>query len=129
MMSDENHFDFYVAKKYARKYSRSREECVDFTLSLFEFKKIISRKTCFYTGVVMNKPIGESSVLDNDLTLDRVDNSKGYVSGNVVACTRAANNLKGIWENPKFEITVENARDIALKTISMLNKLDNIDSK
>lgn len=72
----------------------------------------------------MNKVMGESNSW-NDLTLDRIDNNIGYVYGNVVACTRAANNLKGIWENPTFDITVENARDIATKTIAMLKKLNN----
>jgi len=112
--------DRYAAKKYLKKMDDASNRKLEFGLSLFEFKKIVSRKTCFYTGIVMERPIGENSSNWNDLTLDRVDNSKGYVSGNVVACTRAANNLKAVWESPTFDITVENARDIANKTIAML---------
>ena len=119
--------DIYAAKKYINKIKHASDSGIEFSLSLFEFKRIVSKKLCFYTGVIMSKPIGESSAKDSDLTLDRIDNSKGYVSGNVVACTKAANNIKAIWENPKFSITVENARDVAQKTIDILNKINKID--
>ena len=116
--------DKYIAKKFLTKVNNANSEGINFTLTLFQFKKILSRDKCFYTDVIMNKVMGESNNW-NDLTLDRIDNNIGYVYGNVVACTRAANNLKGIWENPTFDITVENARDIATKTIAMLKKLNN----
>lgn len=94
----------------------------EFTLSLFEFKKIVSRKTCFYTGIEMRKPIGKNSCEWNDLTLDRVDSTKGYVSGNVVACIHSANSIKGVWENPSFKITAEMVYMIVSKSLAMLNK-------
>ena len=119
----ETHKELYVAKKYINKLDNARSKNIEFSLSLSEFSKIVGRKKCFYTGVTMRKPTGLNSTDCNDLTLDRIDSNKGYVSGNVVACTRAANNLKGIWENPLFDLTVENARDTAIKTIATLAKL------
>lgn len=120
-METANFEDIYAAKKYLKQIERAKQKGFDFNLSLSEFKRIISRKTCFYTGVKMNKPIGENSKDFHDLTLDRIDSSKGYITGNVVACTRAANNLKAIWENPEFKMSVEDARNVALKTIELLS--------
>jgi len=112
--------DIYAAKKYLNKISNAKQREIDFDLSINEYKKIVSRKKCFYTGVVMTKPIGEGSKLWSDLTVDRIDNNKGYIRGNVVACTRAANQLKGIWENPEFNLTLEDAFNIAKKTIELI---------
>ena len=123
-MMSELYQDRYAAKRYLKQYDRAIDKGMDFDLTLSEFSKIVARKKCFYTGVTMIKLMGENSLDGNVLTLDRIDNSKGYVKGNVVACTKSANNLKAIWENPEFKLTVENARDVALKTIAML-KLDN----
>lgn len=49
----------------------------------------MSYKTCFYTG----KPFGEEGTLFAR-SFDRVDSSKGYVEGNVVACTVDINQKK-----------------------------------
>jgi hypothetical protein len=32
----------------------------------------------------------------NERTIDRIDNNKGYVKGNVVSCSRKANQLKNL---------------------------------
>lgn len=114
--------DVYVAKKYLLKMENARNSGHEFSLSLFEFKKIVSRKNCFYTGIKMNKPIGKNSKCWNDLTLDRVDNKKGYVSGNVVACIHSANAIKAIWENPDFDISAEMVQMIVNKSLKMINK-------
>jgi len=114
--------DKYAAKKYLKQIEKAREKGMEFDLSLAEFAKIVGRKTCFYTGVVMRKPIGANSTDFHDLTLDRIDNKKGYVSGNVVACTRAANQLKAIWETPEFKLSPRDALNVALKTINKLEK-------
>jgi hypothetical protein len=112
--------EIYAARKYIKKHQNAQKSGIEFTLTLSEFRKIVSRKKCFYTGVLMNKPIGEHSKDWHDLTLDRIDSSKGYIKGNVVACIKAANNLKAIWENPDFKLTPKNAMDIAKKTVELI---------
>lgn len=112
--------DVYAAKKYINKIANAKQRGIEFDLSINEFKKLTIRKACFYTGVVMTKPIGETSKLWSDLTIDRVDSSKGYIKGNVVACTRAANQLKGIWENPEFNLTGADALNIAKKSYELI---------
>jgi len=115
--------DTYAAKRYLKQIERARVKGIEFSLSLSDFARIVARKKCYYTGVEMVKAIGENSTDGNLLTLDRIDNSKGYIKGNVVACTRSANCLKGIWEDPEIKLTVENARDVALKTIATLKRI------
>ncbi len=63
----------------------------EFSLTVSQIKQLQRRKTCAYTGVRFvdeeHHPL--------QLTFDRVDSSKGYVWGNVVACTQRVNTLKG----------------------------------
>lgn len=56
------------------------------TLTLQDVEKLLSVKRCYYTGIRFTdkKP----------RTFDRVDNSKGYIPGNVVACIEQINLMK-----------------------------------
>lgn len=116
------HEDMFAAKRFLKQKQRAKEKGLEFDLTLIEFIRIVGRKYCFYTGKPMIKPMGEQTESPMTLTLDRIDNSKGYVSGNVVACTRAANALKAVWENPLQELTVEDVQRAAAKTIELINK-------
>lgn len=59
------------------------------TLSLEDVEKLLSVKRCYYTGIRFTdkKP----------RTFDRVDNSKGYIPGNVVACIEQVNQMKAFY--------------------------------
>lgn len=54
----------------------------DFTLSLKRFAEIVTQK-CFYCGTI-----------DKLNGIDRVDNSKHYIEGNVVSCCPTCNRMK-----------------------------------
>jgi len=56
----------------------------EWNLSEIEYTEAIS-KPCFYCGGSL--PIGGSGI-------DRLDNMKGYISGNIVPCCATCNNLK-----------------------------------
>ena len=60
-------------------------------LSLWSLVNLFKARRCFYTGEEFDHldPTGR-----NHRTIDRVDNSKGYVQGNVVACAHWFNQLK-----------------------------------
>lgn len=62
---------------------------LDFNLEYNDLLKLYSTKRCYYTGVRFDEKIK-----DKQLTLDRIDRLKGYVKGNVVACTDKANQMK-----------------------------------
>ena len=83
--------DERVAKKYLSLKESSRDRGIEFGMSLTSLKNLYRAKKCYYTGEPMK--LGGNN--HNSLTLDRVDNNKGYVKGNVVACVKWFNELKG----------------------------------
>lgn len=91
-MSDPQ-FDLYVAKKMSAKSQNARDRGIEFNLTFASMRNLLSAKKCYYTGLQMTKSSGVKQI-GSDLTIDRIDASKGYVKGNVVACCYAANQLK-----------------------------------
>jgi hypothetical protein len=83
--------DLIIAKKLVSLSISAKARGIEFDLSLQSLRNIHRARKCFYTGTVFinksNHPLSR--------TIDRVDNSKGYVVGNVVACTKIFNNKKG----------------------------------
>lgn len=82
-------FDIVVATKYTNKFSNAMQRGLEFNLSLTSFKNMMRAKKCALTGLPVN--LGNISV-------DRLDNKIGYVKGNVVACHKDVNHIKGILE-------------------------------
>lgn len=78
--------DLKLAQKYVGLKGSSKERGLEFDISLSEFKRIYNTKRCFYTG--------KKLIHGTNFSLDRVDNTKGYISGNVVACDKAFNLIK-----------------------------------
>lgn len=66
----------------------ARSRNLEFSLSDEDVRTLLERKTCYYTGARFSKSE------DYKKTVDRIDSSKGYIPGNVVACTNGANQLK-----------------------------------
>lgn len=80
--------DCDVAKKFLQLQESARRRGKDFTISLVDVRTLLKKKVCYYTGLKFTDE-------DNfKRTVDRIDNSKGYIKGNVVACTHIANQLK-----------------------------------
>lgn len=80
--------DIEVAKKLVNIHSSAQSRNLEFDLSFEYVKKLLQYKTCFYTNAQFTDdgPMARS--------FDRVDNDKGYVIGNVVACTTDINGKK-----------------------------------
>ena len=109
----EEHNDTYIAKRYLHKRDNAISRGFDFTLSFSEYRRLIKRKTCYYTGMLMTD--GNPTDMSHR-TIDRVDSSLGYVSGNCVACTNLANSIKAtILEDPnsKSLLTVAQFKKMA----------------
>ena len=79
--------DLALCQKYVALADSCKQRKIKFDLSLQALKNVKKSKKCFYTGATFTD--------DNQLSIDRVDNSKGYEDGNVVACSRALNTRKG----------------------------------
>jgi len=88
-------FDLYCADKLRRKANDAKERGIEFSMSFQSMKNILRAKKCYYTGMAIKRPkFGINNAEADDLTIDRIDCTKGYISGNVVACSHAANQLK-----------------------------------
>jgi len=98
--------DAYLAKKYVNKVSKCATDDMAFELTFAEFKKVMTAKRCKYTDVLLTYQRGVVQI-DSDVTIDRIDNNKGYVKGNVVACCHGYNAFKAILEHPDTFITFE----------------------
>lgn len=113
--------DAYSDIAIALAYTRKAKDCKhEFTLTFAEYKRLWCAKRCYYTNTLL--PVRGETWGDvqkwNRPTIDRVDNSKGYVTGNVVACSYSFNQLKAIWENPLNVVTPANIK-------SAMKKLEN----
>ncbi len=75
-----------LKQKYHSKIQSCKDQGIHFDLSLKAFKKLITKKKCQYTGKLFSENVGRS--------IDRVDNTKGYVKGNCVACCSHLNGIK-----------------------------------
>jgi hypothetical protein len=80
--------DVEVAKKLVNIHSSAQSRNLEFNLTFECVKKLLEYTTCFYTNVTFT----EDGIYAR--SFDRVDNEKGYVIGNVVACTVDINGKK-----------------------------------
>lgn len=80
--------DLEVAKKMLKIHQSAIDRKLEFNLTFQSVRKLLSYPTCFYT----NRKFEEDGTYAR--SFDRVDSSKGYVEGNVVACTVDINGKK-----------------------------------
>ena len=80
--------DVEVAKKLVNIHSSAQSRNLDIDLTFEYVKKLLEYSTCFYTNVTFTEDG------PNARSFDRVDNDRGYVIGNVVACTTDINGKK-----------------------------------
>lgn len=104
--------DLKIAKKYIGKADRARTDGYEFKISFQSFRNMMLAKYCKFTGIKLTEPSGPTQIASNR-TIDRIDSSKGYVSGNVAAVCYAANKFKGMLENPNFKLTPDEVIKIA----------------
>ena len=80
--------DLEVARKMIKIHQSAQDRKLEFDLSFESVKKLLQYQTCYYTG----KKFEEEGLMSR--SFDRIDSSKGYVEGNVVACTVDINGKK-----------------------------------
>lgn len=89
-------FEMKVIAKYKAKYNDARQRGLEFDLTIQSVRNLMLAKKCAYTGMTLTEPApGGGELRASDRTIDRVDSTKGYVKGNVVACCNAINHMKG----------------------------------
>lgn len=75
---------------------------LEFNLTDANVRKLLSTKECYYTGVAFNE--GDDPL--NIRTFERVDDTKGYVQGNVVVVTLRANRIKNLLVEQDNELNI-----------------------
>lgn len=98
--------DLYIASSYLEHYRHAKKRSIEFSLSFLSFKNIMRAKKCGYTGIPLTVARRGEAEKPSDRTIDRINNSIGYESGNVIAVCRCANSLKAMWENPTYPISI-----------------------
>jgi len=78
-------------RMYRRAKSRAAQSGLEFNLNKEDIKIPIQ---CPVLGIPLSTHKGTSGGRDNSPALDRVDNSKGYIKGNVLVISHLANMMK-----------------------------------
>jgi len=95
-------------RMYRRAKARARTSGVEFSI---EKSDVVIPKICPVLGINLKHKIGSSGGSDNSPALDRIDNSKGYVKGNVQVISHLANMMKSsanVEQLQKFAAWVNN---------------------
>lgn len=106
----------FVAKKYLWLMDSAASRNLEFSISIEELSALLRENRCYYSKaelVSFPHEKGENSdhLPDNYLTIDRKNNDEGYVSGNVVVCSKEINQLKNQMTEKDF------LQAIAFKTL------------
>jgi hypothetical protein len=80
--------DIEVAKKMINLQQSAISRNIEFDLSFETVKSLLLRTHCYYTGTKFEDD-GKLS-----FSVDRIDSKRGYIEGNVVACTIDINSKK-----------------------------------
>lgn len=95
--------DYMIAKYYTKKSDNAKQRGIEFSLTFTQFSKIIKRSKCPVYNITIFKTLGNTNTWErqpeDELTIDRIDSSKGYVMGNCVAMSHKANFIKSKFEN------------------------------
>ena len=78
--------DIDVARKMINLQQSATSRNLEYNLTFETTKRLMSYTRCYYTNVEFNET--------NIFSIDRVDPKRGYVEGNVVACTVEINSKK-----------------------------------
>lgn len=111
-------FDKIIAGKYSMKVANAAKRGIEFNLTIAQYRKLFIRKKCAYTGVELTM-VADGPLPGNYATLERIDNNKGYVMGNVVVISHEANSIKSVFERPDAPINV----DVAVKMFAVIGKM------
>ena len=102
--------DSDVARKYLVKEANAKTRGLEFDISFTTYARIVRSEKCQLSGLPLCK---------DTVTIDRIDNSRGYITGNVVACHLNVNTLKGTIEGHNV-LSIEIFNKALTNTISRL---------
>lgn len=95
------------------KSKSTKRRDMEFTLTLDDLDKLFDRQAgeCYYTGERLILATGAKfAIAETNISIDRIDNSKGYTADNVVLCTKQVNVCRNLLTQSEF---VKMAHNIA----------------
>ena len=103
--------DIDVAKKMINLQQSATSRNLEYNLTFETTKRLMSYSRCYYTNFEFNDK--------NIFSIDRVDPKKGYIEGNVVACTIEINSKKS-------NLTIDEIHQLSnqLKKFYHVDKID-----
>lgn len=113
-VTDKNAELFAILSKRFNILKSADKRGLDFNLTDANVRKLLNQKVCYYTGVEFDSDDDPLNVK----TFERIDDSKGYVHGNVVAVTLRANRIKNMLiehDNSEYNIGIEQFLNMADK--------------
>ena len=90
-------FDQYVVRYYSHKMQSCIARGIPFQLTITQVKNMLRAKRCGYTKELLTHT--RTTQIDSDVTIDRIDCTKPYQTGNVIACSHKANRAKNSFES------------------------------
>jgi len=105
--------DIALARAYLNKADQAKGKGIEFTISLTSFKNMLKSRKCFFTGLPLTA---------ETFSIDRIDNSKGYIAGNVAAVHLNFNQMKAMIENPTSKLSIDNVTKAMVKLSGRINK-------
>lgn len=101
--------EIVVATRLVNTYASATKRQKDFGLTMSYLANIAQQKVCAYSG----EPFCEG-VNDDMMTLERFDNDKGYVPGNVIPVKKKYNSARG---NFSLEELIEKRDELASRIV------------
>jgi hypothetical protein len=83
-------YDKYPKRKFCIYKKGAKKRKKEFALSFEEFNELW-QKPCYYCGEKIEF-----------IGIDRFNNNKGYIAGNIVPCCWKCNSLKGAWDGIQY---------------------------
>ena len=114
--------DIEVAKKMIKIYQSAEDRNLDFDLSFETVKQLLLDPVCYYT----ERPFEENGQYAR--SFDRIDSDKGYIEGNVVACTVDINSKKSNLSFKEIELLYTKLNDFQSNTQEEEDEEENQDS-
>ena len=111
------HSDVELGIWYVRKAHSAFERDIEFSLSFAEYKKLMTKKTCFYTGYPFS---AHSERNDRVATLDRINPDLGYTVDNTVVCLKVVNAIKNtLFESGEYKVEIALVEKLVSKLIEV----------
>ncbi len=85
---------YSIQGRYISLKCNAKERGKEFSILFEEFKQIFSAIVCCYCGIHKDQLKNWIPNRSASLTIDRLDNSKGYISGNLAMCCYRCNRIK-----------------------------------